>query len=79
MEEVTSLSLRVSFLALDYRCLKKADVQCMLGRLRQAFLEKQDQVKLVLNQMASSCIQYPIACHLFIIYKEANYQKISRM
>ena len=50
---------------MDHIC--RADVQCMLNRPRQAFLEKQGQAELVWNQMASSSTPiYPIACHLFL-------------
>ena len=41
----------------------KAEVQCMLNRPRQAFLEKQGQAELVLSQMASS---YTSMCILLL-------------
>ena len=42
----------------------------MLNRPHQALLEKQGQVELVLNQMASSYTPiYPIAFHLFSTIK----------
>ena len=45
----------------------KADIQGMLNRAHQAFLEKQVQAELVLIQMASSYTPvYSIALHLFI-------------
>ena len=45
----------------------KADVQCMLNRPREDFLEKQGQAELGLNQMASSHTpKHAITFHLFI-------------
>ena len=51
----------------------KEDEQCMLDRPRQAFLEKQGQAKLVLNQMASSYLQY-----LLLLFIYSSHQKEGR-
>lgn len=47
----------------------KADVQCVLNRPRQAFLEKQGWAQLVLNQTASSHLQCNV---LLSIYSSPN-------
>ena len=62
----TPPSLKTPFFALKIKF--KADVQSMIDRPRQAFLEKQDQAKLVLNQMAFSYISIHILFLLLFIY-----------